>query len=233
MRDKIIDTIRSNRISTTEVADALGKRGVVPGIHPITTGKFIVGPVYYTCTWGESNFQLHQQIQNAPEGAVVYIDTYDCGERAAFGDIVAKFLLLYRNVEALIVNGLVRDGHRLKKEAYPIWCSGITPLGCFNENVEATQDCVAYRNTQKDRFHDAVLVADESGCVLIETSDQTEKLLQRLEFIELQEDIWYYCIDTLKWSTYETICEKAYLTKPAVVPEPLLHRLENYKGSNS
>jgi peptide-methionine (S)-S-oxide reductase len=33
-----------------------------------------------------------------------------------------------------------------------------------------------------------------------------EELLSKLEFIELQEDIWYYCIDTLKWSTYKTIC---------------------------
>lgn len=229
MRDKIIETIRTNRISTTEVADALGKRGVLSSIHPLTNGKFVVGPVYYTCTWSESNWPLHEQIQDAPEGALVYIDTYECDERASFGDLVAKFLLLYRGAEALIVNGHVRDGHRLKKEDYPIWCKGITPLGCFNNKVEATAECNTYRDEQRERFQGAILVADESGCVLIEASDQTGDLLHRLEFIELQEDLWYYCIDTLKWSTYATICEKQYLTNQEVVPEPIMHRLKAYE----
>jgi hypothetical protein len=34
-----------------------------------------------------------------------------------------------------------------------------------------------------------------------------------LEFIEEQEDIWYECIDRRKWSTFKTICQKAYLDK--------------------
>ena len=35
-----------------------------------------------------------------------------------------------------------------------------------------------------------------------------QNTLDRLHFIELQEDIWFYCLDTLKWSTYKTICKK-------------------------
>jgi hypothetical protein len=27
----------------------------------------------------------------------------------------------------------------------------------------------------------------------------------------MQEDIWFFCLDTLKWDTKKIVCEKAYL----------------------
>ena len=39
----------------------------------------------------------------------------------------------------------------------------------------------------------------------------SEKLINKLKFIELQEDIWFYCVDTLKMSTFDTVCQKKYL----------------------
>lgn len=37
--DKVIDYLVRNRVSTTEVADALGKTGVVPDLMPIKIGR--------------------------------------------------------------------------------------------------------------------------------------------------------------------------------------------------
>lgn len=219
MREQIIETIKRNRISTVEVADALGKKGVLPGISALNEGKFIVGEVFYTCTWGESNWPLHEQVQQVPDGHVVYVDTFECGNRAIFGDIVAKWLLLYQSTAGIVVSGLLRDIHRMKKEKYPIWCTGGTPLGCFNRDVTKTPEVKRYIEQQRERFDGAIMVADDSGCVIIEKSEQNAYIMERLEFLELQEDIWYFCTDTLKLSTYETICKKVYLDEPDLLPK--------------
>ena len=43
--ENIIDFCLSNRVSTTEVADALGKSGVLPRVQPINFNFYRVGPV--------------------------------------------------------------------------------------------------------------------------------------------------------------------------------------------
>ncbi len=55
------------------------------------------------------------------------------------------------------------------------------------------------------------MVCDDSGCVLIPKEELNERFLDKLIKIEEQEDIWYDCIDCRKWTTYKTICQKAYL----------------------
>ena len=42
LRENIISLIKTNRISTTEVSDALGKKGGLLGVKPLNRGKFAV-----------------------------------------------------------------------------------------------------------------------------------------------------------------------------------------------
>jgi regulator of RNase E activity RraA len=53
-------------------------------------------------------------------------------ERAIIGELIAKFILLYRGAVAVIVKGLVRDGAALRRYRYAVWSEGFSPLGCFN-----------------------------------------------------------------------------------------------------
>ncbi len=55
MKNKIIDYIRRNRVSTTEVADCLGKAGVLPNVMPINRGHFKVGNVKWVYAFDNSN----------------------------------------------------------------------------------------------------------------------------------------------------------------------------------
>ncbi|MDA8912013.1 RraA family protein [Pseudomonadales bacterium] len=229
MHNEIIELIQKNRVSTTEIADALGKKGAIPGMAPLNPGHFVVGKIHYVCTWDESNWPLHEQIQIVPEDSIVYVDAYNCENKAIFGDIVAKVLLLYNGVRGVVVDGLLRDVNRLKKENYPLWCTGVSPIGCFNRDVVLRPEVEEYQMLQRAKYQDAILVADDSGCVVIESGEQNRTTLQRLEYIELQEDIWYFCIDTLKLSTYETICKKIYLTSPDLLPVSLRKRMIKYK----
>lgn len=47
IKEKIIDYIQKNRVSTTEVADCLGKSGALDGILPLNPHHFAVGEIQY------------------------------------------------------------------------------------------------------------------------------------------------------------------------------------------
>lgn len=221
---EIIQKIRLNRISTTEVADCLGKKGEIKGINPINRGHFKVGKVFLAYALNESNWELHEQIQNANEDDIVIVEPHNCKERAIFGDLVSKYLLLYKRVSAVVVNGYMRDAHRLIKENYPIWCKGITPIGCYNvkNKSELSPEIL---NAWRKKYEGAIAVCDDGGVIVIPRESINKDFLEKLDFIELQEDIWYYCVNTKKWSTFETVCLKKYL-KTELLPKELSEKFE-------
>lgn len=230
MLDLILEDIKTNRISSTEIADALGKSGVLPKLQPLNKGKYVAAKVFYVYTWAQSNWPLHEQIRKAPRGSIVFVDSFDCDSRAVLGDLVAKQLFIYQNVSGLVVNGSVRDAHRLIKEDYPIWALGTTPLGCHNREVALDDKTSIKAKLRSEQFADSILIADDSGCTLIQSDRINNDLARALAHIELQEDIWYYCLDTLKMSTYEIICQKQYLYKPDILPPSLIAKLNQLKS---
>jgi regulator of RNase E activity RraA len=214
MRDKIIDYIDRNRVSSTEVADALGKTGAVPGVVAVNRRHFKVGKVFWAYAFGGTNWHVHEQIQSAGEGDVVFIEAFDCGDKAIFGDLVSKYLLLYKQASAIVVTGMIRDVHRLVKENWPIWSCGFNPVGCVNENRPVAVDPEVLEDRRR-RYSGAVAVCDDTGVVVIPCARLTEEFLDRLHFLEEQEDLWYECIDRKKWSTFDAVCLKKYLEQPA------------------
>jgi len=209
IKKKIIDLIRKNRISTTEVADCLNKTGAIPEVYALNAGHFRVGEVFWTYAWNESNWENHEQLRHAQEGQVVLVEPFQCGDRAVFGSLVTKFLFLYRQVQAVVVLGKLRDAPHLLKENWAIWVTGVTPIGCFNKKNKISLDpeIIQQRHTQYDG---AIGVCDDSGVVIIPPSAVNETFIEKLEFIEEQEDIWFECIDRRKWDTYDTVCLKKY-----------------------
>ena len=210
--ERIVDKIKRNRISTTEVADCLDKSGAIPKVQPIKDGHFRVGKVFWVYAYNESNWEVHEQIREACEGDIVLIEGFSCNGRAIFGELVAKYLLLYRQVSGIVTQGLVRDVPRLIKENWAIWAEGGTPLGCFNRKNDICfdQEIIDQRNTQ---YKGAVAVCDDSGVVVIPPDKVNEEFMDKLDWIEEQEDVWFDCIDRRKWDTFETICLKNYLKK--------------------
>ncbi len=229
-QEKIIKTIKENRISTTEVADVLNKKGHIKGPLPIISGLHKVGIVEFIYAWNESNWEVHEQLQTINENRIVYVHAMNCGERAIFGDLVSKYILLYKRAEGIIVNGFMRDAHTLIKERYPIWCTGLSPIGCVNsknDTVPPSEELASLR----ERFQDAIIVADDTGVVIIEKAEINEDFLKRLSFIELQEDVWFFCMDTHKLSTYEIVCEKKYLNQEGLIGRDRLEELSSFSSA--
>lgn len=210
----IIEKIRTNRISATEVADCMNKTGAVPEVYPLNRGHFKVGKVKWTYAWNESNYEHHEQIQEVEPRTILITEPFNCGERAIFGDLVSKYLMLYQQAEALVVMGKLRDLPRLIKENYAIWLTGGSPIGCFNTKSEVGLDPQIIEE-RKAYYDGAIGVCDDSGVVIIPKELHHEAFVKKLDWIEEQEDIWFDCIDRRKWSTFETVCLKKYLSDEA------------------
>lgn len=218
-----INLIEANKISTTEVADVLGKTGQIPGVRALNKGKFCAGEVVCLYAINNSNYELHRQLSDADlNGKILFVYNVNC-DRAVFGDLVSKYILLYKRAKAIVINGILRDAHTLIKEDYPIWCTDVSPIGCVNyqNGEDLTMEQI---EELKAKYEGTIMICDDSGVVMIPKDKIDQKLLSKLEFIEFQEDIWFYCLDTLKMSTYDIVCLKKYQTDK-LIDERLLNKL--------
>ena len=200
LRDKIIRFIRSNRLSTTEVADAMGKTGSLFGVTPISEGHYKVGPVRAVTASGGSNYFVHEAAEGLLEGDVFLIEqNSDFSDEGLMGDLVAKYALLYKGAASIVVNGNVRDYARLLRERYPIWATGRNPVGATNEKIGIAEHNVC---------DGGIAVCDDGGVVIIPPLAITDLLFEQLRRIEQTEDLWYFCLDSLGMSTFEIVCKR-------------------------
>lgn len=210
MVDRIIKLIKMNRISTTEVADCLGKSGLFPDARSILPGNYRVGRVRWIYACNESNWVIHEMARDVCPGEIVMIEGFGCSDRAVIGELVSKYILLYRQAEAIITNENMRDANNLLKERFAIWCRGFSPIGCFNREENARLGEEIYRE-HYEKYHGSIAVCDDSGVVIIPKELHTEEFYQKLIDIENQEDIWFDCLDHRKWDTFDIVCKKRYL----------------------
>ena len=210
MKAEIIDYIQRNRVTTTEVADCMGKAGAVADVRPINRGHFCVGSVRWTCAYDESNWNVHKDLINTQKGEVIFIDSFKCNGRSIIGELVSKYVLLYCQAEAIVSNAPMRDAAAIIRENYPVWSKGVSPVGCFNckREVDGGQEEII----RAKKFYDgAIAVCDDCGVVVIPKELHTEEFLDKLKEMENQEDIWFDCLDRKHENTFDIVCEKKYL----------------------
>lgn len=225
-KEQILDYCAANRVSSTEVADALGKSGVLPRVQPLTLGQYRVGVVRTIFTANASNYAVHEQIRDVQKGEVVLIFAHACEDHALIGDLVSKYLLLYRGAAAVVVAGLVRDAARLRREGYAVWAEGVTPLGCHNEPAPPFPE--ALERQLREQYEGGVAVCDDGGVAVMPAAALTEDMMTRLRQIEMQEDIWFFCLDTLKWDTKKIVCDRAYLTEQDLLSSTHIAQLQEF-----
>lgn len=209
IREQIIDYLNRNRVSTTEVTDCLEKAGVVEGIMPITRGKYIAGNVEWIYAINESNWTIHEQIADMEENKIVFVSVINCKNRAVFGELVSKYICLYKQSKGIVVDGKMRDAAGLIRQNYPIWCKGFTPVGCFNKPVEDIDNDMI--QIERNKYINSIAVCDDCGVVIIPSSCINKEFLNKLKQIENQEDIWFDRLDHFKENTFQIVCQKEYL----------------------
>ncbi|MCH2234039.1 MAG: RraA family protein [Crocinitomicaceae bacterium] len=228
IKEQIIRKIKENRISSTEIADVLGKKGLVKGPKILNRGMHKVGEVAFVYAYNKSNWEVHEQLHDLEEGKIVYVHPIECEDKAIFGDLVSKYIMLYKRSVAIVTNGVMRDAHTLVKENYPIWCTDVSPIGCNNVQ-NTTQPDSNLLEELRSLYHGSIMVCDDSGVVMIKKEHINAEFLKKLDFIELQEDVWFLCMDTHKMSTYEIVCQKQYLDEESdIISKTKKEELKSY-----
>ena len=204
---KIVKNVLSNKLNTTNVADALGKTGSIPGFkYRGKTNRIVAGTIKtYTCI-AATNYGLHKYIQDEVlEGHILVVDATVCMQKSILGDLVSDYLFNEKKVAGLVVRGSIRDADQIMEKDYPVWSNSTNPVGVINQDLE--KQLVV----QPNPIEDGIMVCDATGLVLIKDKINKKIIHDNLSFMAVQEQIWDYCISTLGWSTFETICDKNYL----------------------
>lgn len=209
----ILDFLKRNRVSTTEVADCLEKTGCLEGVAAINTGMYCVGMIRYVYGHSESNWSIHEQVRDIQEGEILLIDGIGVNNRALVGELVCKFVIYYKMAAGIVALGRMRDANDLIKNRFPVWCQGVSPVGCFNKDISESPEVGRIAAEHRAIYDGAIAVCDDTGVVVIPKEHLTRDFLKKLEKIEQQEDIWFNCIDFKKWDTFDTVCLKRYLNK--------------------
>lgn len=210
MKKQIIDYIKRNRVSTTEIADCLGKTGGMDNVLPINRGHFKVGNVKWVYAYKSTNWDVHEQVIDTQEDDIVFIEAIDCENRAIIGELVSKYILLYRQAAAIVTDSKMRDAGALIRENYPIWCNGVSPVGCFNTKPEPALNETVIKE-HKEKYDGAIMVCDDCGVVIIPKEYHTQEFLNKIIAMEEQEDVWFDRLDRHKENTFEIVCLKKYL----------------------
>ena len=211
INSQIIQYLEEKKVGTEEIADILGKTGVIKGVYPVNDGAYVVGELQYVYAFNNSNWPVHEQLRCLKPDRILFVDTlFVDDEHAVFGELVSSFIMENKKARAIVVNGSMRDLQGLRNRHYPVWCKGITPIGCFNvqpnSNVEINRQAIA----RSSYYDGAIAVCDASGVVVIPKSEINEAFFGRIDKMIEQERIWFECVEEKGWDTFDTVCLKKY-----------------------
>lgn len=210
--NKVINYLIEHNVSTAEVGDAIGKKNGILDVKPIIEGSYQVGKLFYSCSYADSNWPIHDDIVDVEKGNIVFIENLNNHmNRSLFGELVSKYIIQNRGAKAIVTNGSIRDYKDIKDAKLIMWYNGVNPIGCFNTKPVFTDEMEEYVEKQKLKYNDSICICDDDGVVIIPKSDINESLLDKIVKLRKQEEIWKKCILDDKWSTFDTICLKKYL----------------------
>ncbi|NOX97124.1 MAG: DUF561 domain-containing protein [Nitrospirae bacterium] len=113
------------KVSTSNLSDALHRRGDLKGLKPITQGIKMVGPAVTVRTYPGDWAKPVEAIDQAQEGEVIVIDAGGVGP-AVWGEL-ATHSSLQKKLSGVVIDGAVRDTQEIRKLKFPAFSRLIMP----------------------------------------------------------------------------------------------------------
>jgi 3-hexulose-6-phosphate synthase/6-phospho-3-hexuloisomerase len=152
-----------SKVSTSNISDAMHRKGAMHGVRPVKLGFHMVGEALTVCTINGDWAKPIEAIDKAKKGQVLVIDV-DGGETAIWGEL-ATWSAKIKGLAGVVIDGAVRDLDDIVKMGVPIFCRHISsdagePKG-FGE-IGAEIQC----GGQTVKSGDWV-IGDDSGVVVV------------------------------------------------------------------
>ena len=113
------------KVSTSNVSDAMHRKGAMVGIAPISQGFKIVGRAVTVHTVNGDWAKPVEAIDVAGPGEIIVVNV-DGGNIAVWGEL-ASWSCKVKGVEGLVVDGAVRDVDDIRAMGFPIFTRHIVP----------------------------------------------------------------------------------------------------------
>jgi len=158
------------KFSTAEICDGLSEFNVVRGgcmnasISPIGKNVCFAGVAYTVKAEDGNSLPVQYAIYNGSPGYVLVIDTGLYQDGPYLGELMALTAKKI-GIEAIVIDGFVRDAEAIAQMGYPIFCKGFMPrkpsktdIGEINQNIF----CGGINVSAGD-----VIIGDKDGIVVI------------------------------------------------------------------
>lgn len=152
--------------------ESLGLWGHLPGISllgMLAPGAVVCGPAV-TVQFGPSQRRgvpqdiYHHAIDHAPEGGIMVVEA-SCAAGSCTGGLMSTGAKT-RGLAATVVNGTVRDIAEVRDQAYPLFATGLSPVGVTGKK-EPKESQVAIRIGGVTVRPGDIVFADIDGVVVV------------------------------------------------------------------
>ena len=181
---EVIDEFRN--LPTAILSDAMNRMNSMNAeIKPIIGDVNIAGSaVTVQCIAGD-NLMIHKAIYVAEAGDVIVVDARGHKDNSVWGNIMTKASKI-REIEAVVIDGTIRDIRENREEQYPIFCKGVVPAGSqksWGGNINVPIQCGSACVNPGD-----IIVGDDDGIVVVPRDMAKEVLQQAKERINMEEE---------------------------------------------
>lgn len=173
-------------VSTSNISDAMHRKGAMRDILPINRGKKIVGTAITVQTFPGDWAKSVEAIDLAGPGNVIVI--YNGSKHIAPWGGLATLSAQVKGIEGVVVDGAIRDVDEIRALDYPIFATGIVPnagepKGMGEINAEITCGGQVVRPGD-------YIIGDDSGVVVI-PKERAYEVARRAKEVEKGETRLY------------------------------------------
>jgi 3-hexulose-6-phosphate synthase/6-phospho-3-hexuloisomerase len=158
------------KVSSCNVSDAMHRKGAMEGIHPIKKGYHLVGRALTVKTMDGDWAKPVEAIDKCEKGGVIVIDA-ESGRKAVWGEL-ATLSCIKKGVAGVVIDGGVRDIHRIKETDFPVFARWISPSAGepkgFGE-IGSEIECGGQLVREGDW-----IIGDDSGVVVVHRENAQE-----------------------------------------------------------
>lgn len=160
------DLIRAFRkLPTTIVSDSLNRSYAMKAdLRPIYESIRICGPAVTVQSMCGNNIGSHIALSFCQKGDVIVIDGRGHTDTSIWGGVQAYYAKKI-GIEAVIIDGSIRDVAEMKKMRLPVFCKGIVPTGPHKgwaDSVNIPIQCAGVPVTPGD-----LIIGDDDGVVVV------------------------------------------------------------------
>lgn len=173
-------------VSTSNISDAMHRKGAMRGILPLNLGVKIVGRAVTVQTFAGDWAKPVEAIDLAGPGDVLVV--YNGSNFIAPWGGLATLSCKMKGIEGVVIDGAVRDVDEIRAMKYPVFSSGITPnagdpkgMGEINSEINCAGQIVKPGD---------YIVGDECGVVVI-PKERAYEIARRAKEVEKTESRLY------------------------------------------